>query len=315
MRYAPRIAALLLSVAAEAASGAGFSLDAASPSVSAGSNSAILTPGPVGGPPTLAVAPGALGLAGGSTDEINAITFGAGSPGLTFHFSVDRASVGLAGDVVTEAAAGQAAGDLFATNLAGANVLTRNQSNLGLMPATLPGTPATGAVDDVDAFDFAYTGSSVLIVYALEHGHPLMGTAVGCGGDLFFAGSLFLGYTALGLHSCLDDVDALEIDTTSNRIYFSLAPGSPALAPGSPIGGCAAGCSAADLFSIEAGAPAATRFATAANLGLLASDNVDALALGPAAPAVPALGGWGALLLSALLAAAAIRLTPARGWL
>lgn len=136
-----------------------------------------------------------------------------------------------------------------------------------------------------------------------------MGTAVGCGGDLFFAGSLFLGYTALGLHSCLDDVDALEIDTTSNKIYFSLAPGSPALAPGSPIGGCAAGCSAADLFSIQAGAPAATRFATAANLGLLPSDNVDALALGAAPRAVPALGSWGVLLLSALLVAAAARVT------
>lgn len=282
--------------------------------MSAGSNSAILEPGPVGGPPAVAVAPAVLGLVGGSVDEINAITFGAGSPGLTFHFSVDRTSVGLAGDVVSEAAAGQAAGDIFATQRNGTNQLALNQRNLGLVPATLPGTPATGAIDDVDAFDFAYQGASTLIVYALKHGHPKLGSAVGCGGDLFFAGSLFLGYAALGLGSCLDDVDALEIDTTSNRIYFSLGRGSPSLAPGSPIGGCAAGCSAADLFSIQAGAPPATRFATAASLGLLASDNVDALALGPPPPAVPALGSAGMLALAALLATTAIGLASPRGF-
>jgi hypothetical protein len=307
MRAAASLLALLLGLAANAPPPPGFSIDAASPSTSAGSNSAILAPGPVGGPPAVAVPPAALGLGGGSVDELNAMTFGAGAPGLTFHFSVDRASVGLAGDVVAQAAAGQVAGDLFATALSGTNSLALNQRELGLVPATLPGTPATGAIDDVDAFDFAYDGASVLIVYALEHGHAEIGTAVGCGGDLFFAGSLFLGYAALGLGSCLDDVDALEIDTTSNRIYYSLAPGSPSLAPGSPIGGCASGCSAADLFSIQPGAPTATLFATAASLGLLASDNVDALALGPAPPpAVPALGPGGALLLAGLLASAAM---------
>src|SRR5262245_5415928 len=245
MRCVSAIVALLFGVSAQAAWGVGFSIDAASPSVSAGSNSAILAPGPVGGPPVVAASPASLGLAGGSTDEINAITFGAGSPGKTFHFSVDRTSIGLAGDVVAEAAAGQAAGDLFATQFNGTNTLSLNQRDLGLLPPTLPGAPASGAIDDLDAFDFAYSGSSTLIVYALVHGHTKLGTGIGCGGGLFFAGSLFLGYPPLGLGSCSDDVDALEIDTTSNKIYFSLGRGSPSLAPGSPIGGCAAGCSAA----------------------------------------------------------------------
>ncbi len=76
------------------------------------------------------------------------------------------------------------------------------------------------------------------------------------------SGFLFFGYATLGLSSCLDDVDALEIDNATNTIYYSLAPGSPSLLPGS-IGGCAAGCSPADIFSISAGSPVASVYASA----------------------------------------------------
>lgn len=302
------LVAMLLILVAKLASAEGFSIDAASPSVSAGSNSAILSSGPVGGPPTVEVLPVSLGLSGGVSDEINAVTFGAGAPGLTFHFSVDRASAGSTGDVVVAAVAGQAAGDLFATDLLGSNSLAINQHSLGLTPSTSSGTPTLPPVDDLDAFDLFYDGPNAadLIIYTLETGHPIMGTSVGCGGDLFLSGFLFFGYAALGLGSCLDDVDALEIDNASNTIYYSLAPGSPSLLPGT-IAGCATGCSPADIFSISAGQPVASVFATASALGLLPSDNVDALALGSVQPVeppitVPVLGTWGSILLVGLLA-------------
>ena len=313
--------ALLVATSLPIAGGAlaeGFSIDAASPSVVSGSSSAILVPGPVGGPPTVDTAAASLGLAGGSTDEVDAISFGAGAPGLTFHFSVDRASVGLAGDVVTEAAAGQAAGDVFATDLMGGNRLVSNQRSLGLAPASLPGTPSPGPIDDLDGLDLAYPGGGGgQIVVVLAPGHPLMGSGLGCGGDLFFAGTLFLGYAGLGLGSCLDDVDALEVDTTSYTFYYSLAPGSPSLAPGSPIAGCGAGCSPADIFSVQFGAGPAALFAPASALGLRATDDVDALALGPAPPPlpspVPSLGESGMLLAAILLLAGAYTAADRRG--
>lgn len=313
MSRSSRVALLAASVlAAPPVAGEGFSIDAASPSVSAGSNSAILSAGPVGGPPQVEVTPGALGLAGGGVDDIDAISFGAGAPGLTFHFSVDRASVGLAGDVVGEAAAGQASGDVYASDLAGDNTLVRNQRGLGLLPAVTAGTPTSDAVDDLDAFDFAYDGAGTQIVYAMEPGHSLVGSAVGCGGDLFMSGSLFLSYSILGLGSCLDDVDALEVDTTTNTFYYSLAPGSPSLSPGSPISGCDAGCGPADLFRARPGMPAIL-FAPAADLGLQPGDDVDALSLAESPPPVPVpgLAGWGGAALAALLLASASR-APAR---
>ena len=214
----------------------GFSIDAASPGVPGVSQVGLLSAGPVGGPPVefyiFPVAP---------ADEVNAISFGTGSPIETFHFSVDRSSVGLAGDVVTEAAAGHAAGDMYATEFLGTNALVRNQRDLGLAPTSLPGESNQSSIDNLDAHDFTLTIVGSLITYALRPGHLLLGTAVGCGGDIFYLGAtLFFGYSTLGLASCLDDVDAIEVDSGDNIIYYSLAPGSPSLAPGSPITGCSA---------------------------------------------------------------------------
>ena len=157
-----RFGALLLFFAAlgitGVASAEGYSIDAASPSVSAGSNSAFLSSGPVGGPPVVEESAASLGLSGGSTDEINAMTFGGPTPGSTLYFSVDRASVGLSGDVVAEAALGQAAGDLYALSAAtGTNVLVVNRDELGLAPASAAGTPATPPIDDVDPATTTWT--------------------------------------------------------------------------------------------------------------------------------------------------------------
>lgn len=307
------LAPALLLMTAQIAAAQGMSIDRDSPSASLVSNSAVLAPGPVGGPPVEAIPPGALGLSGGATDEMDAMTFGAAAPGLRLHFSVDRAAIGLAGDVVAEAAAGQAAGDLYASDLDGTNVLVVDQHLLGLVPSSPSGIAAEPPIDDVDAFDFAYDGSVGLIVYALETGHPLAGSEVGCGGDLFFSGSLFLGYAGLGLGSCLDDVDALEFDSASNTFYYSLAPGSPSLLPGSPIDGCSGGCSAADVFAKQAGAPAAIVFASAASLGLRDNDDVDALAFTEPRAALPAVGAWAGAACAGLLALTGVRLARARG--
>jgi hypothetical protein len=310
MPYRLSVAFLLIfsMFASQSSLAEGFSIDAASPGVPNVSQVGLLSAGPVGGPPVefyvFPIAP---------TDEVNAITWGTGSPDKTFHFSVDRSSVGLAGDVVTEAAAGHAAGDLYATNLLGTNALALNQRDLGLVPTSLPGVPSPSPIDNVDAYEFAPTIAGSLIVYSLRPGHSLLGTAVGCGGDIFYIGTmLFFGYPTLGLGSCLDDVDAFEVDSTGNIRYYSLAPGSPSLAPGSLIIGCSAGCSPADIFAKGLMPGAAYLFASAADLGLLASDNVDALAMTvPDAPIdyspqvpIPALGSGGLALLACLLAGA-----------
>lgn len=281
------------------ATGEGFSIDSASPSTTGGSNSAFLLPGAVGGPPVVAESAASLGLAGGSSDEINSMSFGAPPSGTFFHFSVDRSSVGLAGDVVAEAVQGQAAADVFGVFSVGTNVLVRNQAALGLLPDSTAGTPATPPIDALDAFDFDYSGpgGGVLSGFTLAPGHPKNGSAVGCGGDVFLTngGGFILGYAGyFGLASCDDDVDAHTGPGTVNIVYFSLAPGSPSLAPGSPITGCSSGCSAADIFVKHSGSPPSLLL-TAAQLGLLATDNVDALALGaePAPHPVPSLSAVG----------------------
>lgn len=292
-------AALLLSPGPAAAAPA-FSIDLASPSAPAVSNSSLLGPGP--GPPAVLGAPGSMGLVGGATDEMNAMTT-QGAIG-TLHFSVTHATRGIAGAVVPQAALGQAAGDLFSSRLDGRNHLVFNQDVLGLLPAVGPGATTLPPRDDVDALDFKAVAPPV--AFALAAGHALLGTSIGCGGDIFFDGNpggLFFGYPTLGLASCSDDIDALHAGD-DNAFYFSLAPGSPSLAPGSAIAGCtSAGCSAADVF-VSTLDGTASRFATADALGLRVDDDVDALAWTPTvARALPALDPVGATVLGALLLA------------
>jgi hypothetical protein len=304
-RYAPIEFAIALALLSGVASAEGFSIDLASPSVLTDSNSAILSAGPVGGPPVVERGPSSLGLSGGIVDEINSMSFGSGAPWKVFHFSVDRSSVGSAGDVVTQAAAGQAAGDLFSTDFSGTNVLAFNQDELGLLPPIPSGSTALPPLDDIDAFDFGYhPAAAELITYTLAPGHPLMGSAIGCGGDVFFVGDLWWDYSMMGLASCLDDIDALETDSVDLVIYYSLAPGSPSLLPGSPIIGCSAGCSPADIFAVRPlpipPGQYVSVYASAAELGLLPTDNVDAIAL-RSPPELPALGSLGAIVLAGVL--------------
>ncbi len=289
-----------------------FSIDAASPSASLVSSSDVLAPGPVGGPPAVE---SASGFAGPPVDEVNAFSgLGLGPTGpLVLHFSVDRTSAGassLRPGVLSESAFGQQAGDLYWTRLSGWNRLAFNQDSLGLLPPVTHGLATAPPIDDVDALT---RSTPVLMNFTLAPGHPYTGGSgeVGCGADLF---SSFVNdsYTSLGLASCDDDVDGLQIQIqttpTVNELYYSLAPGSPSLLPGSPILGCALGCSAADIFVKRTGAQAEI-FATASDLGLLSSDNVDALGFLPVPARIipaeaPALGPFALGVLALLLVTA-----------
>jgi hypothetical protein len=249
---------------------------------------------------------GGLGLVGAGIDELNAMTVGAPLGPLVF-FSVDRASAGVpvsTFDVGGQAALGQAAGDVFvAPGPPGfPNLVWINQDLLGELPAVGMGLAVPPPIDDLDAVDRI---GPLPMFMALLPGHPYLGASglFGCGGDLFVPvgggpPGPGLPFLALGLGSCLDDVDALFFDPGPGDVYYSLAPGSPSLLPGSPIAGCAGGCSAADIFVAPGGAGAASIAIPFFTLGLLPGDNVNAIDLpepGAAAQLVP-----GAALLIAL---------------
>jgi hypothetical protein len=79
---------------------------------------------------------------------------------------------------------------------------------------------------------------------------------------------------ALGL-AFPDDIDAVHFDPLTGLYYFSLTPASPSLGAGT-----CGGFSPADIFvSVAFGVCAL--FTPAAALGLLATDNVDAIAFAP----------------------------------
>jgi hypothetical protein len=302
--FALRIALALTAVWAPAALASPFFSIAPVPGTSfpATSNSAVLAPGPIGGPPVVVIPPPVLGVAGAPVDDVNAMTVP--GPLNAFFFSVDAASTGTAGAVVTEAAAGQAAGDVFSSTFTGSNTLAINQSLLGLLPPIAPGLPSSPPIDNVDGLDFV--GGPPL--FAMITGHPYSGTFTGCGADVFGPGpSLVISYITLGLASCSDDIDALHIDSATGDVYFSLAPGSPSFSilglPGP----------AAIYVSPGGSGPVGTVY-TAATLGLKTTDNVDAIAWdAPASVPVPALAAYTVVLLWLLMLGGAWTLREARG--
>ena len=68
---------------------------------------------------------------------------------LEIFFSVDRSTVGLpSSGVSSEAAAGQAAGDVFVSGGGGTNRLVFNEDILELAPATATGAPTYTPIED-----------------------------------------------------------------------------------------------------------------------------------------------------------------------
>jgi hypothetical protein len=234
----------------------------------------------------------------GTPDEIDAFSFirvqeeGTGFP---FVFSVDRASLGAPGSgVAAEVAVGQAAGDMFLSPDSGGNSLHWNQDMWGLIPALPAGVPAAPPIDDIDAFRIFQAAGPPL--FSLVSGNTL-----GFSGADILDDTLALIHTAadLGLGAA-DDIDALQgsegnipLGILDPVFYFSLAPGSPSL--GSEF-------SPADIFLSSADG-SFLLYASAEHLGLLPTDNIDALLMVPEA-------GSGLL---ACLGVAAIGLASLRG--
>jgi len=311
--------ALLVIIVAPAAAET-FSVDPASAPGPAAAAS-VLTPGP-----TTHLAPASLGLVVG--DDLDALSTGHDT-GQIVYFSVDRASVGAAGpfapfNVAGQAALSQQAGDVFvsvnpagvASQPMGINSLFTNSTHFGLAPIfgsgpfIDPTLNNAGPQDSLNAFnfdepDFLGPGGSpgrdgvvdVPTFYSLAAGSPSLAALGATSDDVLMVLPPWLGGTVtvfidgvtnLGLIAG-DDLDAMALTVDVNiglgpvytftpvQIWFSLAPGSPSLA------GLTA--SAADVFyrTDFTGTPLSIGDVgySAASLGLLFTDNINALELQP----------------------------------
>lgn len=312
-----------------------FVLDAASASLPAipATPGDVLEMGIPGGPfvgplppPVVGLSAATLGLLPG--DVVDALSFGddAGVVGVdALYFSVDRAAAGIPGvppDVASEIGAvppgiqGEAASDVFVTFgfvPPGTNTQALDGDGIPLVPPTvypgwgpglselnpLPGPPLN---DDIAAFDWAQPGrmNAFGAFFSLAPGSPsltpgtnplLPGGAepgdiliagngpLGAGGTAAFV-AVFIPASGLGLVSggpgcappACDDIDALVWPGGAGP-YVSITPASPS----------AGVFSAADVLG-----PGPAVVLPAVALGLLPTDNVDALEIAPnACPVLP----------------------------
>ncbi|NOY52786.1 MAG: PEP-CTERM sorting domain-containing protein [Deltaproteobacteria bacterium] len=210
---------------------------------------------PLDGTNTVALTPADLGLS--AADEIDALSFGFDSadPASIYdvYFSVDANSQGASGtDVAWKASTSRQMGTLFDANpgqLAGVNFADTYGEDYGLNDSAYGQNN-----DDLDAVDL---GAAPYVP--------------GQDGDVYFSlagdgniylnslGNIFRTAASLGIEQG-QDLDALAIDAVTGDVLFSLASASG-------YG------SAADLFLNNTSNVAIT----AADLGLLSSDNLNAL--------------------------------------
>lgn len=321
LRSPLRLATLLAALLVPATSGAvTFSLDAGSISIGPVGPADLLTAGPVGGPPAIVHTAGSLGL--GPGDDIDALSFGPFTNHFPY-FSIDDLSPGgVPGSASSvEAAAGQAAGDIYVDMLAvpppgGTNALFANQDVLGELPAIPPGVPnAAFPIDDLDALDMdspALIGPGTPIFFSLTPGSPTLGALLATPADILVttvggAPAVFMPMGALGLVAG-DDIDAFVVDPAPPPFgppaFFSLAPGSPSLGTWF--------LTPADVVPPLLGPPPAgppgpppvfgPSPGSVTTLGLTGADNVDAFSDSPV-PLPPGL----VLLASALAGLACVR--------
>lgn len=272
-----------------------FSIDATSPSTVAISPADVLSPGPVGGPPVVAIPFGATGLKLLPGDDVSAIAFPVHTEPAPVFFSVDRLALGApspAPSVITEAAVGQAAGDIYIPPVAFTNTLVINQSALGLLPPAVPGVPVPPPIDNVDALEMIHPAmpSAAGLLYALAPGSPTLGAIGATAGDILTTTAsgpiIAIPFASMGLVPA-DVVDGLVVLAgTPAVVFFSLAPGSPSLV--------------APLTAGDVLIPGPTTFVSAPMLGLVPpGDNVDAISAVPEAHRfVLMLAGLGALLIA-----------------
>lgn len=229
-------------------------------------------------------------MIGATGADVNAISNGNDGPlvpGLTL-FSVDRNSQGVPLTGVALERIGAAGGpddhaaDIYTWFSTGINIQTRDGDGV---PNPAPGVPPflgllEGNGDDVDAYDHDLQGHPVFFSYAAGHlGSELISASAA---DIFYsfnpqAVSLqFASWSDLGLHID-DDLDALALNDADNNgfygtgdsIFYSLAPGSPTLT--------LLGASPADILTTPAPFQPPQVVLTAAQLGLLPTDNLNAL--------------------------------------
>ena len=272
-----------------------------------------VSPAPGSIPPPLIGIPGAaLGLVAG--DKLNSLSFGTlpstPGPGMQVHFSVDGAALGspIAPPPTTvscAASGGLARADIFVAQPAGpalpfANVQALDADGAADATCGAPAHPSLGLVepgpDDVVSLDMCapnhvYAGGILIapIYFALATGSPTLAALGAATGDILVASppgfatpAVAVSAAVLGLVSggpgcgppACDAIDALETVPGGVPALFSLAPGSPSL------GGCGYGPS--DVLLSLGGGPLCSPSAvlTSASLGLLATDNLDALAVG-----------------------------------
>ena len=139
--------------------------------------------------------------------------------------------------------------------------------NVGTDPSFGPGVLALFSVDPATAAG-PYLGASAADVFASPTvpGYAFSGGAV----PPVYASAALLGLVAG------DDINALQWwddgiagATSHDQVFFSLAPGSPSLA--------AIGASPADILSIQPGGLAPVIVVPASRLGLLPTDDINAL--------------------------------------
>lgn len=191
--------------------------------------------------PALYTSAGAIGLLAG--DDIDALSFGFDGDGsLVFNFSTGFATSGalIPGNAVCAEA--------------------------GTCSPAAPCAPETAA----DVFNTSGSGTASLRF----DGDGVPGTAPPLG----------LAECPAGGPGVQDNVDAFD-DLVAPlvegepawRIYFSLAPGSPTLAGANPL--LPGGAGAADVLVYDPGQDSVSVFLSAAELGLLAGDDIDGLSL------------------------------------
>lgn len=219
--------------------------------------------------------------------------------GMYVQFSVDNAAVGIPGapyDVASEAALGEASGDVFESPVNGLNGLLVDEGALHLTAADdldglIVNEPISVLGPDIDTSGDGVP--DVPMVYFTLRSAATMPAGVASGADICIPGTGSPGPTPATdpavVHAAAtmqlvagDDIDGLYLDhgTSLNPLYptgyavVSLAPGSPSLAtiPATP----------SDLILVGLnGLVAPVVIAQSVQLGLLATDNLNALNITP----------------------------------
>src|SRR5262249_23939435 len=218
--------------------------------------------------------------------------------GLEVLFSVDAAAVGAPLGpppppyLACEAAGGQAKGDVFLSQPFGPalpklNILALDENGIADSPCGPFPAPGLGLLapppDDLVGLDLCpvsavFSGAAVTspIYFTLAAGSPTLGVLAATTADMVVKPpgaappAIALPAPAMGLVPA-DVVDALEVPPGAGFALFSLAPGSPS------IGGL--GYGVGDVLVSGPGACGAAVAVPAGALGLVAGDNVDALAM------------------------------------